>query len=253
MDVSIKVSLQGGHSWEFVCDEDDPMVFGLVSALPGASLDSALPPDGLIQIESRSGERMFLTRSSLVAVTIGKRGAGGSTTVGLPPAQGNGTSPAMLPEVFDTNSIEALFGAVDASPQAGPATEAALEIELDALPAVVTAKLVEAIGRLTGGTTEDGQDTHLDVHLYRKGRGMLDPALGDERDLSGFLLFLDEANGAPPAAVVLVEHTGDGGVPLAANCALIFAPGAAPRLTVQDGRVLVLRAWLRAGAIDGPT
>jgi hypothetical protein len=70
MDVRIKLSLAGGHHWEFVCDEDDPLVAGIVSALPGATADASLPPDGLIQVESRSGERLFLTRSSLVAVSI---------------------------------------------------------------------------------------------------------------------------------------------------------------------------------------
>src|SRR5262249_48693981 len=61
--------LQGGHSWEFCCDEDDPMVFGLVSALRGAD-SGGLPPDGLIQIETRTGERLYLTASSLVSVDV---------------------------------------------------------------------------------------------------------------------------------------------------------------------------------------
>ncbi len=69
-DVRIRLLLQGGHLWEFYCDEDDPIVLGLVSALPGASLDSNLPPDGLVQVETRAGERLFLTRSSLVSVEI---------------------------------------------------------------------------------------------------------------------------------------------------------------------------------------
>ncbi len=67
MDVSIRLSLKGGHQWEFVCDEDDPMVFGLISALPGANLDASLPSDGLIQVEARNGQRFFLSRASLVA------------------------------------------------------------------------------------------------------------------------------------------------------------------------------------------
>jgi CBS domain-containing protein len=72
MDVSLRLSLKGGHHWQFVCDEDDPMVFGLVSALPGATLDGSLPPDGLIQVEARNGERLFMSRSSLVALTINR-------------------------------------------------------------------------------------------------------------------------------------------------------------------------------------
>gem|GEM_PF-7012277 len=70
MDVEIEVSLAGGHKIEFVCDENDPLVFGLVSALPGVAIDADLPPDGLIQIEKRSGERVYMVRSSLVAVAV---------------------------------------------------------------------------------------------------------------------------------------------------------------------------------------
>jgi hypothetical protein len=69
-DVRIKVFLQGGHLWEFSCDQDDPILFGLLSALPGANLDANLPADGLIQVESRTGERLFLSRSSLVSVEV---------------------------------------------------------------------------------------------------------------------------------------------------------------------------------------
>lgn len=70
MDVQVKLWLQDGHTWEFCCDEDDPVLFGLASALPGANLGSDLPADGLIQIKTRTGECLFLTRSSLVAMDI---------------------------------------------------------------------------------------------------------------------------------------------------------------------------------------
>ena len=70
MDVRLKLLLQGGHVWEFRCDQDDPIVAGLVSALPGADAGANLPPDGLVQVETRTGERLFLTRSSLVSVEI---------------------------------------------------------------------------------------------------------------------------------------------------------------------------------------
>ena len=70
MDVQVKLCLQGGHVWEFCCDEDDPIIFGLVSALPGADLGHNLPADGLIQVETRTGERVFLARSSLVSVDV---------------------------------------------------------------------------------------------------------------------------------------------------------------------------------------
>jgi hypothetical protein len=70
MEVRVKLLLRGGHAWEFCCKDDDPIVFGLVSALPGADIAGNLPPDGLVQIETRTGERLFLTRSSLVSVEI---------------------------------------------------------------------------------------------------------------------------------------------------------------------------------------
>jgi mannose-6-phosphate isomerase-like protein (cupin superfamily) len=70
MEVRVKLLLRGGHSWEFSCKDDDPILFGLVSTLPGADVAGNLPSDGLIQIETRAGERLFLTRSSLVSVEI---------------------------------------------------------------------------------------------------------------------------------------------------------------------------------------
>ena len=70
MEVRVKLLLRGGHGWEFCCKDDDPIVLGLVSALPGADSAGNLPPDGLVQIETRTGERLFLTRSSLVSVEI---------------------------------------------------------------------------------------------------------------------------------------------------------------------------------------
>lgn len=70
MDVSVKLSFSGGHVWEFVCEDDNPMVMGVVSALPGAGVDANLPSDGLIQVENRAGERLFFPRTSLVAVAI---------------------------------------------------------------------------------------------------------------------------------------------------------------------------------------
>lgn len=69
MDVQVKLSLQGGHAWDFCCDEDDPIVFGLVSSLPGANLGSHATPDGLIQVQTRAG-RLYITRSSLIGVEI---------------------------------------------------------------------------------------------------------------------------------------------------------------------------------------
>jgi hypothetical protein len=57
--------------WEFCCDEDDPVLFGLISALgPAAGSSNGLLPDGLIQLNTRKGERLFLTPSSLVSVDV---------------------------------------------------------------------------------------------------------------------------------------------------------------------------------------
>jgi hypothetical protein len=56
MDVVVRLSLQGGHKWDFCCHEDDPIIIGLMSALPGADLERNLPADGLIQLETRTGE-----------------------------------------------------------------------------------------------------------------------------------------------------------------------------------------------------
>ena len=70
MDVLVRLSLQGGHKWEFCCEKDDPIIIGLMSALPGANLGGNLPADGLIQLETRTGKRLFLTRFSLVSMSI---------------------------------------------------------------------------------------------------------------------------------------------------------------------------------------
>lgn len=70
MDVSVKLWLEGGHTWCFCCDEDDPVLLRLVSALPGANLGADVPEDGLIQIDTRTGERFFVSRASLLSVAI---------------------------------------------------------------------------------------------------------------------------------------------------------------------------------------
>ena len=69
MDVQVKLLLRGGHVWDFCCDEDDPIVFGLVSSLSDPGVDGHVSPDGLVQVESRTG-RFFIARSSLIAVEI---------------------------------------------------------------------------------------------------------------------------------------------------------------------------------------
>src|SRR5262249_59309105 len=70
MDMEVKVWLRDGHVWDFCCDQDDAILLELVSALPGAAAGAHLPVAGVVQIEARTGERLFLARSSLVAVLV---------------------------------------------------------------------------------------------------------------------------------------------------------------------------------------
>lgn len=70
MDVQVKVWLRDGHVWKFCCDENDEVLAGLVSALPGAAASVSLPADGVVQIEARTKERLFVPRGSLVAVSV---------------------------------------------------------------------------------------------------------------------------------------------------------------------------------------
>ncbi len=152
MDVQVKLWLQGGHVWEFCCDEDDPIVFGLVSALPGADLGGNLPQDGLIQIETRTGERVFLARSSLVSVDVvpivdelqflgAKRLAAPLTT----PTQGVSTpSPfAMTSHVLPSEIHRALLGhaLAEGALQAEPTENGSLELKLGPLEEPIMTEL----------------------------------------------------------------------------------------------------------------
>jgi hypothetical protein len=103
MDVLVKLSLAGGHSWEFVCDQEDALVSGVISAIPGATVDSALPPDGLVQVENRRGERFFFSRSSLVSVMIVPL----PTAVALPhePAFVTPAPFIVVPAIFDQETL----------------------------------------------------------------------------------------------------------------------------------------------------
>jgi hypothetical protein len=70
VDVRVKLLLQGGHAWEFCCDEEDPILFALVATLQGPNLSENLPSDGLIQLNTRTGERLYLTRASLISIEL---------------------------------------------------------------------------------------------------------------------------------------------------------------------------------------
>ena len=69
MDVQVRLSLQGGHNWDFCCDEDDPIVFGLVSSLSGSNMVGHGPADGIIQVQTRTG-RFYIARASLIGVEV---------------------------------------------------------------------------------------------------------------------------------------------------------------------------------------
>ena len=171
MDVLVRVALQGGHHWEFSCDEGDPMVTGLVSALPGAAVDPSLPADGLIQVESRTGERMFFTRTSLVSVTIVRPVTHATSVLS---AQAGGGWPgarfpspfALIPHCLDDATVAALQTTVAASPVSTP--QAICEVDLDRLPLNAADQLVAVVaeaGKMLGVRSAD--DTHLDIKLYQ--------------------------------------------------------------------------------------
>lgn len=165
MDVSIKLSLAGGHSWDFVCDEDDPLVMGVVSALPGAMVDQNLPPDGLVQVENRSGERLFFSRSSLVSVAIRRLP---QSEANLVPAMASENAAAflLLPQALGAPTIEALlalpdFNASGTVPQNAP-------FDLPVLPDAAIETLVAAAAR--GApilTIRTDQPTQLDIQALR--------------------------------------------------------------------------------------
>ena len=266
MDVAVKVCLQGGHEWEFTCDEGDPMVFGLVSALPGASVDSALPPDGLVQVEARSGERMYLTRSSLVAVTISRLGYGTSTLFGDAGGSRPGTAvPAsfvLVPECFEAEVIADLRAAVARATMPSTTLEIA-EVDLQALPDMAAANLVASIAEAnaTLALVAD-ENTHLDVRLHTIQAGTIPAGVSTGKDeILRFLVLLAlQENGTASGKVEFPDklfgfQTGEAesvrAVNLAPNTALAF-PAHTKRgplhLSAQSSETLVVSGSLRRGA-----
>jgi hypothetical protein len=128
------------------------MVFGLVSALPGAKLDASLPQDGLIQIEARNGQRFFLSRSSLVALTITRLPkrqemlAAGASAEMQEAALLTPTPFVMRENVFDRSTAEVLLQAVACTSAA--AGEGLQKIEINTLPTEAVDALINAT-RLT--------------------------------------------------------------------------------------------------------
>jgi hypothetical protein len=227
MDVSLRLSLQGGHHWEFVCDEDDPMVAGLISALPGATLDSALPPDGLIQVEARNGQRLFLSRSSLVAVTINRVSAQRPAGDAMPFLAS--TSFVTRTDVFDGATIDQLLAQ-------SPSAKTDNAGSAGSLPAPGVDALVRLLSDAKACLMpEYGGETHLDLDVHRL-PGVATFRLPMERKsarLLDFVISLTRPNAGSPGLVVSLpdrwiggEHT-DGQptartLPLELNAALVF-------------------------------
>jgi hypothetical protein len=232
MDVSIRLSLKGGHHWEFVCDEDDPMVFGLISALPGAALDASLPPDGLIQVEARNGQRFFLSRSSLVALTINRMSA--RTDASIDDAAFLSATPFVIrPDVFDHATIEAILQASACPPSAE--IDGVQDVFVDALPTAAVEALVRVLsGAISHLAQGDYAAIHLDLAIHRLSSlpAVRLPLRAKSRRLLDFVIWLAVADAPPPSLAVSlpdrwVGHTDDAmptvrTLPLGPNTALVF-------------------------------
>lgn len=171
MDVAIKLSLAGGHAWEFVCDEDDPMVIGVVSALPGATADANLPPDGLVQVENRAGERLYFPRTSLVAVSVRQ-------VPPVPDAHKPGSQALrpprflLLPAAMPGEAAAEAQKLPEVEGRGHPAPGMQDIADPQSLPAAVIDALVAAAARGIATLGADaGGGSHLDMRLIRAGEG----------------------------------------------------------------------------------
>ena len=271
MDVSIRLSLKGGHHWEFVCDEDDPMVFGLVSALPGATLDAALPPDGLIQVEARNGQRLFLSRSSLVALTINRLPARAQVSAEGPPVpQGDETAflaatPFVIrADVFDRPTIEMLLKASACAPSA--AVQGVQDVHVDALPAAAVEALVRVLSSASSHLAQgDYGETHLDVGIRRLAGlpAVRLPLRAKSPRLLDFVIWLATADAPSSGMAVSLPDRWVGGadgavptaraLPLGPNAALVFPAAHGPEaldldISAQAGPQIVVSGSLCEGS-----
>jgi hypothetical protein len=260
MDVSVTVSLQGGHQWQFVAEAGSPMVTGLVSALPGATLDESLPPHGLIQLEARSGEKLFVTRSSLVSVSIVELDGQGRH---LPtPLLGfdRSSSPApfvFLPDCFAERTLANLEAALSIADFA-PIAANLREILLDRLPIDAERALSTAIDdSLMGfGIKPSDAARHLDLRALHVNQASNIPLEAKEAIVSfiALLPLTKEANIF--GSVDIPDLRADGSkaesareVMLEANCLLIYpatVSTVAFRLTSGEG--VILQGALHEGA-----
>ncbi len=216
------------------------MVFGLVSALPGAKLDASLPPDGLIQVEARNGQRLFLSRSSLVALTIERLPVSAETSPRGPALSQEDAPPLLAPTpfvmhaaVFDAATIEQLAGASALSPPAEPS--GMQEVTLDALPEAAGKALVRVLSSAGSYLLHgDLKETHLDLAVRRVSslRSVRLPWPAGSTRLLDFVIWLPITEQASPSVVAALPDRWlgrDGGasttvrmLALQANTALVF-------------------------------
>lgn len=254
MDLSIKLSFAGGHSWDFVCDEDNPLVAGVVSALPGAMVDQNLPPDGLIQVENRGGERLFFSRSSLVSVAIQRLPPKEASPAPATPLGDEGAF-LLLPRAFGASTIEGLLTLPEF--QAGGMARQDAPFDLPSLPdAAVDILVAAAAGSASALGVETDQPTQLDV----QGVSTAGSALPQR---SGCLLSMLAVLAAPGGVAVADADSGEGRAGSAGPSRrvlhllegdLLMISPAAGELTVRpngEGTVALLSASLHLGSGSG--
>ena len=280
MNVRVKLLLQGGHVWQFRCDEDDPLIFGLVSALPGADAGANMPPDGLIQVETASGERLFLTRSSLVSLEIRPVSDGGADLASLAPSRTGalpstavGPAPfALLPEALPTDLHSALLAEALAREFAGPVVSpiaGARELDVEIAPAVI--RVLETWISATQGAlgVPDLLETHLAFRVCALGdRGVIPIVERRDAVLTFTYTFHRQPKVASGGGMRLFDTRVEEGVHRAADTirdvepcdnALLIVPGSVvqvglplrvPSKSFSDS-VFVVHGSLRRGMADG--
>jgi hypothetical protein len=206
MHVSVRVALREGHVWEFICDDGDPILTGLVSALPGASTDANLPPDGLLQVESRSGERIFVSRQSLVSITIRELGPAGAPNGML---RRGAITPApffILPDCMEDNVVAHLSSAAGEAMRSLAAT-GVKQIQLHTLPTTVSVGLAAAVAearKVLAPTEELKPDLILKIYLIDVD-AQPPPIESNTLDLFSFVLILNDGGYARPSAIVALD------------------------------------------------
>jgi SM-20-related protein len=197
MDVQVKLSLHGGHVWDFCCDEDDPIVFGLVSSLPGANMGGHATPDGIIQVQTRTG-RLYITRSSLIGVEVipiaNAAVDEGSKRFVVPSAGFVGgmaapspfvSAPAVLPKDVHRSLLEHALSQHDAKPQG---SEDFIRLDLGSFQKDVEGAFRACFKktRLAFGLTED-QAFDLEFEMFALGNAQAIPTQSRRGDVLSFV------------------------------------------------------------------